>query len=386
VLDWLFVGLVLFAVYPYVGYPAILYMLARRYPNPVVPTDSRQPSVAILIAAYNESAVIERRVQNIQDIEYPTDRWKLLIGSDGSDDDTVGIARAAAKGLPVEIIDFPTRRGKAAVVRDLLRKADAEIVVLSDANTHFERDAIGRLVRWFADATVGCVCGLLDLIPPGESGQPERRYWNFETWLKKLENRVGAVLGANGAIYAFRQHLHQALEEDVITDDFVFPMLIRDQGYRVVFEPTAIAREETAPRIADEYRRRKRIGAGNLQALRLTRRLLWVSAGWTAFAYWSHKVARWTAPVFFSVAAIVALTQLDRPVYVGLSGTVALILLLAVAGWAFERSGRRLPVAFAFPYSFVAMNLALLVGASRFFLGHRDARWERTPRTFGEKT
>lgn len=384
----LFFGLLLaLAAYPYVGYPLLLYLLTRRRPDPTPPASAPAPSVSIVIAAYNESQVIGDAIRNLQNTEYPPDRLKILIGSDGSTDDTVEKARAALRpGVSIQIVDFPLRRGKPAVLRDLLQMVDSEIVALSDANTFSEPSAVRRLVRWFADPTVGCVCGRMDLISSQGRGYVERLYWRFETWLKVMENRLGAVLGANGGNYAFRRSVYEFPEEDAMTDDFVLPMLIRMRGYKIVFDHTAIAREETAPAIRHEYTRRTRIGAGNLQALQLTGGLLTTREGWTAFAYWSHKVARWAAPLLLLMAGLLAVSQIGRPLYAGVVATITLVFTLAATGWAVERSGRRPARVVALPYAFVAMNWALLVGSVRFLRGHRDGKWTRTPRSSTSRT
>lgn len=377
----IFVALLSLAAYPYVGYPVLLYLLTKGRAEPVPPGRPATPSVTIIISAYNEGEVIGDTVCSLQEVAYPWELLRVAIGSDGSTDDTAAVARSAARpGFPIEVLEFDRRRGKAGVLRELLDRATSEIVVLCDANTHFEVDAVANLVRWFGDSKVGCVCGRLELVPLNKTGRTERRYWRFETWLKQRENRVGAVLGANGGIYALRLAAYRPLEEDVITDDFVLPMAVRMRGYRIVYDPAAVATEDCAPTIAHEYSRRKRIGAGNVQALRLTRQLLRPGAGWTAFAYWSHKVARWVAPIFMAAAALVAVTQVRRPLYSVAVGVVLVVLLLAAAGWVSERLGREPGSVFASPYAFVAMNLALVLGAARFVAGHRDARWQRTPR------
>lgn len=383
-LDVGFVALLALAAYPYVGYPLLLYLFTRRE-DPPSPGPGPLPTVTVIVSAYEEEDVIGDRIRNLAELNYPQHRIEVLIGSDGSADRTARRARRAARetDLRVVVVDFPERRGKTAVLRDLIDRAAGEIVVLSDANTSFEPEAARRLVRWFRDPEVGCVCGRLALVPDASGGWTEHLYWRWETELKRLENRLGAVLGANGAVYAFRKDVYEPPEEDVITDDFVIPMLIRARGYRIVFDETAVAREETAPSIRDEFTRRARIGAGNLQALRLTYGLLTPSAGWTAFAYLSHKVIRWLAPLLAVPLLLVAVLQIHEPFYRWIVGAAAVLLVAALGGWWMERRGRSLPAWLAVPYQFLVMNAGLLVGGINYLRGRRRGTWERTPRESG---
>lgn len=382
-LDALFIVALVVAAYPYAVYPGILYIFARwrRDPSPRASSNG-QPTVTVVLAAHNEAAVIWDRIRNLQGGGYPADRLDVLVGSDGSTDETITLACAAAEWgpVPVQVVAFPVRRGKAAVVHDLIMRARGEVVVMSDANTEFAPDAIAQLARWFGDDRVGCVVGQLDVLAGRNGGEPERRYWRFETLLKRWENRLGAVLGANGGIYAFRRAAYMPLRPGVITDDFVLPLLIRLQGYRLVFDREAGAREHAAPTVRHEFHRRTRIAAGNMQALSLTRALLHPRAGWTAFAYWSHKVLRWLSPFFWTIAAVCAVAQLQRPLYAAIvTGLIGLLGISAV-GWLLERMGRPVRGVVGAAYAAVALNVALAAGALRFLGGHGDGRWERTPR------
>ncbi len=381
IVETFIVAALVLVAYPYLGYPLVLHLLTRRRGDPRPPACPDLPSVTLVIAAYNEETVIEEKVRNLRELEYPRDHLRILIGSDGSNDATVTLARSTAAGAPhIDVLDFAERRGKPAVLRDLISRAETDVVATSDANTLFATDALQRLTRWFADPGIGAVCGRLLLVHNTPVGRSEQMYWGFETWLKRLENRLGAVLGANGGIYAFRRTAYVPISADTITDDFVLPMLIRERGHRVVFDDSALATEDTAPTIAAEFTRRVRIGAGNLQALWRTRSLLKPAAGWIALAYWSHKVLRWVAPLFVAIALLISLLQLDSalPAIFALAG--ACVLGLAAVGWRLERSGRPIPKVIAALYSFVAMNLALLIGAIRLIRRTQSATWSRTAR------
>ena len=173
---------------------------------------------------------------------------QIVIASDGSTDKTANIARHYAELFPgrVRLFDYPVRRGKATVLNDSLPQLDNEIVVLSDANTFFEPNAVRNLVRWFADPTIGVVCGQLRLIDPRTGHNVDSLYWRYENFLKTCEGKLGALLGANGAIYAIRRSRFVPIPTDTIIDDFVLPLLIRlRHGQRIVYDREAIAEEET---------------------------------------------------------------------------------------------------------------------------------------------
>jgi cellulose synthase/poly-beta-1,6-N-acetylglucosamine synthase-like glycosyltransferase len=381
VADVLFVLFIGIAAYPYVGYPVLLYLFTMRRRDPVPPPESELPSVTLITVAFNEEEVIAEKVANLNALQYPEDRLKVVIASDGSTDDTIAVARSVDHGGRIDFRDIHTRRGKATVLDELVQEADTDVVVLSDANTFYDPEAVLRLVRWFSDPRVGAVCGEMTLVASPGHAENEASYWNYEALLKRLENRIGAVLGANGGIYAFRKAVYVPIPHDTITDDFLLPMLIRKQGYRIIYDADARAQEEIAPAIRHEFRRRVRIGTGNLQALARTLSLLLPRSGWTAFSYWSHKVARWASPLFLTLAVLVVVTQLQRPFYLLVGVACGLATLVAGFGWALESRGKAPPKLLASIYYFVALNLAILIGTGRYLKGSGSAVWARTPRT-----
>ena len=267
--------------YAYLGYPVLLFVMAALvqmgrdvyyllYRAERRTRGQALPSVTVLMAAYNEADVIERTLDNLAQLDYPNGQLEILVGSDGSSDGTVELAgRWSERG--VRVLDFPERRGKMSVISDLAAAARGDILVLTDANTLIRPDAVRNLVRHFGDPSVGAVCGELRLVTPDGQRAEEGLYWRYEVTLKVLENRLNAVLGANGAIYAVRRPLFPDLSRDLITDDFVIPMTVRAAGHRVVYDPEAVAMEEAPASVSSEFRRRVRIGAGNWQALRSLR-------------------------------------------------------------------------------------------------------------------
>jgi len=336
------------------------------------------PTVSVLVAAYNEQDCIEQRLENLLAQDYPADKLEILVGSDASTDETDAIVqRYAARGVKLSRAE---RSGKAGVLSRLVALAKGEVLVMTDANTHFERDAVRRLVQPLRDEEVGLSCGRLRLHSPAGAPVAEGAYWKLESLLKLYESRRGCVMGANGGIYAVRKHLFPPLPAGTVVDDFVAALRVLEAGFKVAYEPEAVGHEEAAPDHAGEYRRRVRIAAGCFRALSQHRDLLSPRHGFTAFALWSHKVLRWFVPHALVVALVANL-------FLAGSGTFYAGALLvqcaayALAGLSLLGMTPRHVRALADPAAhFVEMNAALLVGFVKYSQGSQGQTWARTDR------
>ncbi len=368
--------------YVYFVYPLVIWCLShwfgRRQDAPAIAREEL-PSLSLLIAAYNEEAVIEDRVKNALGLDYPPEKLEIVIACDGCSDCTAVTARRYAR-RGVRVLEYGQRRGKAATLNAAFAELKGDIVMLSDANTTTDRDAAYNLVRWFRDPTVGAVCGRLILTDPETGRNVDSLYWRYETFIKRCEGRLGALLGANGGIYAIRRELFQPIPGNTIVDDFVIPLSARLRtGCAIIFDPQAAAREETAADVRSEFRRRSRIGAGGFQSIAMLGRLMDPRRGWVAFTFMSHKVLRWVCP-FFLVALLVSnLLLLGEPFYrLCLLGQLLFYALALVGAWIPGRI-RALKVV-RLTTLFTSMNLALLVGFGRWLLGTQRAAWARTGR------
>ncbi|MCA1828125.1 MAG: glycosyltransferase family 2 protein [Myxococcales bacterium] len=388
ILFWLAVGAIL---HTYVLYPLVLIVLdavgqargawqylggdERRRP----PAQIGLPSVSVLIAAYNEADCIGPRIENLLAQDYPADKLEILVGSDASTDETDAIVqRYAGRGVKLSRAE---RCGKAGVLSRLVGIAHGEVLVMTDANTEFERDAIRRLVQPLREDAVGLVCGRLRLHSPLGAPVAETAYWKLESLLKLYESRRGCVMGANGGIYAVRRHLFPPLPGGTVVDDFVAALRVLEAGSEVRYEPEAVAHEEAAPDHGGEYRRRVRIAAGCFRALSQHRDLLSPRHGFTAFALWSHKVLRWFVPHAMVVALVanLFLAHGSRFYSIVLLGQCGAYALAAVA--LLGMSPRRLRAVADAAAHFVEMNAALLVGFVKYSRGAQGQTWTRTDRT-----
>jgi len=405
VLDMAIPALVLALAYAWLVYPLLLAAVGRRRAaHERAAGDAALPRVAVLLSAHNEEACVRPRIENLLALDYPPDRLKIHVGSDGSTDRTAEAARAAAaRDGRVVVREFAVNRGKVAVLKEMVsaesgehgasqagacEAAGAECLVFTDANTVFRPDALRRLVRHFSDPQVGAVCGRLLLrrgkrpLPAssgsnafndlndfnGSNDSPEGAYWRLENRLKEWESALDSCLGVNGAIYAMRPELFwREVPDNTLVDDFVLGMKVRERGKRVLYEPRAIAEEEL-PEIGAEWVRRVRIGAGDYQALMLCRRCLLPRYGRFAWMFWSHKVLRWFTPHILLAAAVCAAAGAG----IG-SRTGSLVLAgLALFGLC--------AIPFAACRHFLAMQAALFAGFVRFCRGNLRGAWKRTPR------
>ena len=378
-------------VYTFFLYPVLLLLLAsghqvwrdlrfavNRRNRRSRQKDAEPPRVSVVFAAYNEAAVIAEKMKNCADLDYPEGYLEIVVGCDGCSDQTAEIARMQRLSN-ARILEFDQRRGKPATLNDLVAEAKGEIIVFSDANTILDPGAIRSLVRHFSDSRTGCVCGEIRFFSRDGNTPTEGVYWRYEVFLKFLESRLNALLGANGALFAIRKRLFSALPPEGIVDDFLIAMQIRAKGHQVVYDPEAICREETAQSVGHEFKRRVRIAAGNFHALRFTWRLLSPTAGLIAFSYWSHKVSRWIVPFALVFAGVSAAALSANPFYVASLCLGIIVAALALVGRYLELRNIYRAI-FSVPYYFFSMNLALLLGFLRFLNGQQTSVWDRTAR------
>ena len=390
VVFWLSAGAL---VWSYLFYPLLMFLLAavrqvgrdlrfvlQRGNRRNRPAEEFSPGVAMLVAAYNEEAVIAEKLKNTAALDYPPEKLEFLLGLDSPSDGTPELARAFSHPA-LRVSHFATRRGKLAVLRDLAALTSADVLAFSDANTILEPDSLRRLVRHFANPKVGAVCGELRVVSPGDHTPMESLYWRYEVALKFLENRMNCVLGANGAVYAVRRELFH-MEPRWIVEDFQLPMEIRFAGHSVVYDPEALGSEEAAPNFSAEFRRKVRIGAGDYLCLFTSPHYLNPLRGMPALAYFSHKVLRWLGPLFLLAAwgTSAWLAWGGSQIYLGAFAAQTLFYFLAVAGYLQERRGKAGRLT-ALPFYFAGMNLALLFGLFRFLSGQQQGVWSATPRS-----
>jgi cellulose synthase/poly-beta-1,6-N-acetylglucosamine synthase-like glycosyltransferase len=369
--------------YAYVGYPAVVYCLARLFGHQrgaPEPWDEELPSVSLLIAAYNEESVIEERLVNALAVDYPPEKWEVFVATDGCSDRTAEIVRRY-EGQGVRLLESSERRGKAAALNASFQEVKGDVVILSDANTFTDPDAARNLARWFKDPSVTAVCGRLVLTDPATGRNADGLYWQYETFLKKQEGRLGALLGANGGIYALRKSRHVPIPQGTILDDLIIPLLARlRHGGEIVYDPAAVAHEETASNVGAEFHRRSRIGAGGFGSLGLLAGLLDPRQGWLFFTFLSHKILRWCCP-FFLLGLLLTNALLIGVLFYRVLLLAQLVFYATSVVAAYVPGQVKALKVLRLTTMFTSMNGALLVGFARWLRRTQKVTWKRTART-----
>jgi biofilm PGA synthesis N-glycosyltransferase PgaC len=380
---WLSAAILL---YTYLGYGVLVYLLAKlkqRKGAPDILPDEQLPGVTVVIAAYNEARFIEEKIRNTFSLDYPQDKLQLLIVTDGSDDGTPEIVARHAR---VTHMHLPERRGKIHAVNRVMQSVETPIVVFSDANTTLNRMAIKNLVRHYQDEAVGGVAGekrIATKETENASGAGEGLYWKYESFLKKKDSHLYAVMGAAGELFSVRTALFEEPPVNMIIEDFYMSLRVVSKGYRFIYEPDAYATETASATIADEWKRKVRISAGGFQAIaKLWPLLNPFKHGVVTFQYISHRVLRWTlAPVSLVVMflASVLLAAQGSVLYSALLGGQLLFYWIAIIGYLLR--DRRIAVkGFFVPFYFAVMNLSVFAGFVRYLKGKQSVVWERAAR------
>ena len=339
-----------------------------------------------LIPAYNEDEFIDRKMQNIRNLDYPTDKLKVIWITDGSNDAS---HEYLGRYDGISVFHEPERRGKIHAMNRGILLTNTPIVIFTDANTMMNARALREIVQFFKDADVGCVAGekrISEAHTDKAVGAGEGLYWKYESLIKWLESETGSAVGAVGELFAIRRELFEPVSEDTLLDDFTISLQIACKGYKVKYAPGAWGVETASISVTEEMKRKVRIATGGMQTLfRMTGLLNPFRHGLLSFKYISHKVLRWTLVpfsfplVFFLNAAI--LFHPESPAFY----TVFFILqciyyLFVIAGALLHNVRLRIKTVFA-PYYLLVMNYAVVVGIFHFMSGKYSVNWQKAKRS-----
>lgn len=373
-----FWGALVLLAYVYVGFPVIVALAGRLFPR-TVRKRPMTPPVSLIIAAYNEEDAIAGRLENALELDYPETELQIIVASDGSTDATEQIAEGfASRGVCV--LPLP-RRGKIHALADAVRHATGEILVFSDANTIYDRNALRALAQNFADPEVGGVAGHTSYAlrrGSESSSEGENLYWNYDTWLKQMESLTGSVVSAHGGMYAIRREFFPAITDAAVTDDFFISTAVIEGGRRLVFESRARGWEGTVEEAHREFWRRVRLMTRGFRSVLLRRRLLNpFRSGFYSLVLFTHKVLRrLMALALMALFASSLLLSSTGRLYAAAAAGQVLFYGLACAGFLFKKSPQGHAKLLYVPFFYCLANLASLVAFLRFVRGQRVERWE----------
>ncbi len=368
---WAAIGLI---VYAHLGYPLLLWALARLFgeDRPSSELDGELPAVTLVIPAYDEEEVIEGKIANARELDYPDGRLEIVVASDGSSDRTAELARVAGAD---RVLELP-RGGKVAALNRAVHDASGAILAFSDANSYWHPDALRRLVARFADERVGYACGQVRF-SGGEGGNQEGIYWRYEMVVRSMETRLSGITAGNGAIYAVRREAYIELDPSR-GQDIGFPFELTKRGWRAVYEPDAVAEEKMAPTVEGEFRRKRRMMWGLWDVM-----LRWgmldprgYGPGY-ALEIYSHRLLRYLTPWLHVVAFGVNIALLGHgPLYVVTMALQVALLLGALLG-------RFIPaLPFRIAYYYVTVTASIAVGLwDRLRAGSVPIGWEKVEGT-----
>lgn len=352
--------------YHYAVFPSLIYFLSVVRKNKHG-QGKHLPVVSVIIAAYNEEKVIEAKIMNTLQLDYPINKLEIIIVSDGSTDQTdVIVSRHVCKDI-IGLYE-PIRRGKAMALNRGVARSRGSVLLFSDANTVLDKNCLKMLVRNFYDQKVGGVSGRKVIIKELDERQASRgdnAYWHFESMLKFRESQIDSIPTGDGEIFAIRRKLYCPLPQKTINDDSAITLDIVKKGYRVVYEPEALSIEEASITLQDDFNVKARMVYGGFQIINRYRHFLLPHKSFFAFQFFSHKTLRYTMSFFLLllISSNFFLTGMFYKLFLSLQ---IIFYLLAFAGFQLHRKGLKSAL-FYYPMYYCMVNFAAIKGLIYFF-------------------
>ena len=378
--------------YTYLGYGMLLWVLVKlkrivmgKPKKRALPTDDDElPDVTFLVCAYNEQDVVDMKMKDIYQLDYPKNKLHIAWVTDGSSDNTNSYLKTYTD---VDIIFTPERKGKTAALNHGLSLVKSDITVMTDANTMVNPGAIKEIVRLMQDPKVACVAGEKRVMARHKgqaAAEGEGLYWRYESALKRMDSELYSAMGAAGELNAIRTALYEPMPENALLDDFVMSMRMVDKGYKIAYSSNAYASEYGSANLQEESKRKRRIAAGGLQSCWWLRKMMNpFRKPIVAFQFISHRVLRWSITPF----ALMALIPLNVALLLMKAGNVYTVIWLlqiifyatALCGYIQEKRGNRSKLLYI-PYYFLFMNMNVFAGIPYLRSHSKGGIWEKAKR------
>ncbi len=363
-------------IYVYLGYPLLVYFVSCFFPK-IVRRGDFEPSVSVVIAAYNEEKDIRAKIENTLLIDYPQDKLEIIVASDCSSDRTDEIVGEFVE-VGVKLLRQPERKGKTSAQNSAVESASGDFILFSDATTMYQPGVLRSMMPNFADEAIGCVAGRLIYEDSSGSGvgSGAKKYWSYETFLKHSESAACSLVGASGCLYAVRKSAYIPMYAEACSD-FLIATYIYKQGLRTVFEPNAECTEETNRESGKEFNMRVRVTSRTLTDLWRNREVLNpLHSGFFAIELISHKILRYCVPIILILLFL-------SSAYLAISSQIFLAILFlqiifygaALLGLSLERRSIKSGM-LSMPLYFSLVNLASLVAIYKFLRGERYVIWD----------
>ncbi len=364
-------------LYCYVLYPLTLMIIGKFYALPLQASDIT-PAVSIVISAYNEAHVIKKNIENKLNLNYPHDKLEIIVVSDASNDGTDEIVKEFTNGC-VRLIRQEPRQGKTAAINKAVATAKSEIICFADANSIWDKDALNKIIRNFADTKVGYVTGKMVYVNSAGNiiGDGCNTYMRYENKLRELETQIGSIVGVDGGIDAVRKTLYEPMNPELLPD-FILPLKVVEKGYKVIYESEAILKEESLSNTKDEFKMRVRVILRSLHALWYMKHLL-NPVKFKVFAWqlFSHKVLRYFVWTFMLLAFITNLFLFNYGQIYSLMMYLQIIFyILVILGVISEKRDFRIKKITYIPYYFFLVNLSSAIAFFKFLKGENTVIWQ----------
>jgi len=373
-------------IYHYLIYPIATVYLAqiKNFSNISLTTslidETELPTVTLIIAAYNEEKVIERKIANSLALEYPRGKLEIIIVSDGSTDLTPEIVKNYSAPALIGLHQ-PERQGKSAALNRAVEHASGEILVFSDANNDFNSRAILALTAPFHDPKIGGVNGVKRIYAETDrsAADGDGFYWIYESTLKQAESDLGSITGADGEIFAMRKSLYKPIEKTVINDDAAITFNIIKKGFRIIYEKDALSYESASIKLNEDFLVKQRMVAGGFQTVSKEFRYLLSHPSLFSFQFFSHKILRWLIPHFLIIILFCSLLNSDNTFAFALLALQLIAYSLVFLAWIIGPDSR-LPRPVYFCYYFFLMNAAAFWGLFKYIQGQQTNLWSKAER------
>jgi len=361
--------------YTYFGYPCVTWFISL-FVNHEVKKADIEPTVTVLITAYNEEKNIRQKLENTLSLDYPREKLEIMVASDGSSDMTDEIVgEFSDKGIVLHRVEG--RVGKTETQNQAVKVASGDIIIFSDATTNYSKDAIRKIVKNYNDPSIGAVSGRYEYVNPTGApvGLGTILFWKYENFIKSRQTRIKTITGCCGCIYSVRTSLYEPLPRDIISD-LVEPLKILEKGYRIAFEPEAVAYERTEEKPEEEFSMRVRVITRGMSGLAYVKNLLNpFEYGFVSFQLISHKIVRWLMPFFMIILLVCNLILLEIPVYRFIFILQVLFYVSVPLAWIMHRYGKKVKF-FFLPLYFCIVNLASFLAIINIIKGTKMATWE----------